>query len=147
MRGKIKDPGQCCHTNRGENAETITAPETQLDNIIIEGDRQPGYIENLLPIGAGNAIPTAQLVKLTGFKTVRDLQKQIEAERLSGALILSKSRYGGGYFLPSEGQAGQFEIADYVNTLTARAVSTFKTLSAARRALKRIEGQIPINEE
>lgn len=147
MSGIKKDPGQCCNTNRGKRAEAETASIALSEHTIVEGDRQPGYVESFLPAGAENAIPTAQLVKLTGFKTARELQRQIEAERLSGALILSKSRQGGGYFMPSEGQAGLYEIADYESTLTARAVSIFKTLSAARKALKRIEGQIHIDGE
>lgn len=148
MSGIKKDPGQCCNTNRGMSiVEATTAPIAHSEHNIDRASRQPGFVEKLLPIGAENAIPTAQLVKLTGFRTARELQKQIEAERLNGALILSKARHGGGYFLPGEGQAGQFEIADYVSTLTARAVGIFKTLSAAKKALEKLDGQTAIDGE
>ena len=100
-----------------------------------------GFVESLLPCGAENAIPTAELVKACGFSSARELQKQIEAERLHGALILSRSGNGGGYFLPSEGAAGQREIAEYVNTLRARALNTLRTLKTANAALEIIEGQ------
>ena len=148
MSRTIKDPGQCCNTNRGASIEeATTASEAHSEHTIVEGDRQPGEIEKLLLRGESNALRTADLVKQTGCRNNRELRARIERERLDGALILSTVRNGGGYFLPSEGLAGQYEIAGYVNTLTARAVSIFKTLSAARKALKRIEGQIPIDGE
>lgn len=103
--------------------------------------RQPGFIEGLLPRGENNAIPTAQLVALTGYRSARELQRQIEAERQRGALILSRSGNGGGYFLPSEGEKGKREIALYVQTLRARAVNTLRTIRSAKAALREVDGQ------
>lgn len=98
-------------------------------------DREIGLIESLLPRGEKHAIPAQRLVDLTRFKTVRQLQKQIEAERSRGALILSSS--SGGYFLPEN----KAEIRRFEKTLTRRALSTFRTLRTARAALRVVEGQ------
>ena len=103
--------------------------------------RQVGRIEALLRHGEKNAIATQDLVKLAEARTARDLQSDIEQERIAGALILSKGGHGGGYFLPAEGEAGRQEIAAFIRTLNARAVSTQRTLKAARRALASLDGQ------
>lgn len=89
----------------------------------------------LLPCGEENAISTQALVQLAGCSSVRQLQKQIEAERAQGALILSSS--AGGYFLPAD----RAEIRRYEVTLRRRALSTLRTLRVARQALKICEGQ------
>jgi hypothetical protein len=128
------------------NQRLVTAFETQEDNITNGSTRQPGEIEKLLRRGESNAIKVAELGRLAGGLNNRALRRQIEQERLDGALILSTVRNGGGYFLPSEGEAGQREIAAYINTLTARAVNTFRTLRVARRALRIINGQTEIAE-
>ena len=103
--------------------------------------RQPGFIEALLPQGAANAIPTADLVKLAGYRSARDLQKEIERERRHGALILSRGGGGGGYFVPSNGETGRHEIAEYMQTLRARAINTLCTIKSARAALAVMDGQ------
>lgn len=96
-------------------------------------------IASLLRHGRENAISTAQLVQMTGHRNARQLQKQIEAERAAGALILSSSR--GGYYLPGEGAQGRAEILAYKKTLYARAINTFRAAKAARLALKVLDGQ------
>lgn len=103
--------------------------------------KKQGRVESLLNHGAGNAIPTSELVELAGFKTSRQLQAQVEAERLDGALILSTSKRGGGYYLPADGPEGRKEINDFIRTLNARALNTLRTLKAARRALTQLDGQ------
>ena len=110
-------------------------------------DYQPGYVEAFLPRGERNAVSTLQLVALTGYHSARELQKQIEIERGRGALILSRSGNGGGYFMPSAGEAGKREIAVYVRTLRARALNTLRTLKTARAALAQIDGQESLNSE
>ena len=101
-----------------------------------------GFVEGFLLRGEQNAIETERLVALTGFRNARELQREIERERRNGALILSRSDGEGGYFLPSEGLAGQHEISRYVRTLRARALNTLRTLRAADAALADFEGQI-----
>ncbi len=98
-----------------------------------------GRIAALLPQGEKNAISTRELMELSGYASARQLQKQIEAERAAGALILSAST--GGYFRPSAGEAGRAEICRYEKTLRRRAISTFRTLKTARRVLRECYGQ------
>ena len=108
--------------------------------------QKQGLVESLLLEGEENATPSSELVRLTGCKSVRELQNQIAHERETGALILSTCRGGGGYFLPAPGEAGQREIAAFVTTLRARALNTLKALKAAREALQSIDGQVTLDD-
>lgn len=103
-------------------------------------------IHELLGQGQSNAIRTADLVRLTGCKSARDLQEQIAKEREAGHLILSSSRRGGGYYLPAPGAAGKAEIEAFVATLRARALNTLRILRDAKRALNDLDGQERITE-
>ena len=105
-----------------------------------KGKNQYHFIENLLPHGSENAIKTKDLLRITGFNTVRDLQKEIEAERRAGSLILSKTTDGGGYFLPVAGEQGAVEVRTFVQTLRARAINTFAALKSANEYLKQQDG-------
>lgn len=96
--------------------------------------------------GEQNALPSGELVRLTGFKSVRELQNEIAREREAGALILSSCRGGGGYFLPAPGEAGQREISAFVATLRARALNTLRVLKAAREALEGLDGQVSLDD-
>lgn len=99
-----------------------------------------------LPQGEDNAIKAKDLARQCGFKSARDLQHAIALEREAGALILSTCRHGGGYYRPSDGEAGKREINSFVATLASRAINTLRAIKAARRELKTIDGQISINE-
>jgi hypothetical protein len=94
--------------------------------------------------GAENALSTADLVKLTGVKSARELQAMIARERADGCLILSSNR--GGYFRPSDGEKGQLEIVAFCRTLLARALNTIKALKTAREALESVDGQTQIDD-
>lgn len=126
---------------RMETAALTGATFSMSDFNTAAGGRQAGFVEALLPQGEAHAVPTSALVALTGYRNARELQKEIERERIAGALILSKSGNGGGYYLPDDGEAGRREIAAFVRTVNARAVNSLRTLKAARRALKIAEGQ------
>ncbi|HJD45323.1 MAG TPA: hypothetical protein H9909_00635 [Candidatus Mediterraneibacter norfolkensis] len=92
-------------------------------------------IMNLLPVGKENAISTADLVRLMGCKSVRDLQERIAYERNHGAVICSGS--GRGYWKPKDRQ----EIQEFVRTMDARALNTLRAAKSARAALKVPDGQ------
>lgn len=109
------------------------------------GQKQ-GFVESLLPQGEANALSSRELVQLTGFRSVRDLQFEIAREREAGALILSTCRNGGGYFLPSDGAEGTREMCAFVTTLRARAFHTLKALKAAREMLQHIDGQLGLED-
>ena len=116
-------------------ADSSTTPYA---DYISAAGRSQGTIEQLLLPGAENAVTTRQLLAATGIRHVADLQRQIERERAAGALILSKCYDGGGYYLP----ASRDEIIRYERTLRRRALSTLRTLRAARRVLKDVDGQM-----
>ncbi len=92
-------------------------------------------IMGLLPVGKENAISTADLVRLTGCKSARDLQERIAYERNHGAVICSGS--GRGYWKPKNRQ----EIQEFVGTMDARALNTLRAAKSARAALKIPVGQ------
>ena len=108
--------------------------------------RKQGLVESLLLQGEENALPSSELVRLTGFRSIREQQSQIAHEREAGALILSTCRGSGGYFLPRPGEAGKQEIAAFVATLQARALNTLRALKAAREALESVEGQVGMDD-
>ena len=136
MTDKRKAPAGVGTPNEAltETGEALVSYE---QNITESGQIQ-GRIAALLPRGEENALPTLELMALAGYASVRQLQKQIEAERAAGALILSAS--AGGYFLPKN----RAEILRYERTLHSRAVNTLRTLQSARRALARIDGQMRV---
>lgn len=71
-------------------------------------------IMSLLPVGKENAISTAELVRLVGCGSARDLQERIAYERNHGAIICSGS--GSGYWRPKNRQ----EIQEFIDTMGAR---------------------------
>lgn len=94
-------------------------------------------IADILPKGEENAIKTAELVRLLGVASSRELRQLVSKEREAGALILSTLK--GGYFLPDDGEKGKAELAAYVRTLKAHALNTLKVLKPANKALKAME--------
>ena len=89
--------------------------------------------------GEENARSSQELVTVLGFSSGRELQKAIERERASGALILSSS--SGGYYLPDDGIKGRAELRRYLHTLRARAIGTLRSAQAARKELQSREGE------
>lgn len=89
-----------------------------------------------LHYGKENAIASKTLAKALGYRTVRDLQKEIERERAAGAVILSDP-CGGGYYLSNE----PHELLRFTQTLNARARNTMKAAESAQRALDAAIGQ------
>ena len=93
-----------------------------------------------LSYGRENAVRSKDLAKRLGFKTVRELQKQTEAERAAGYVILSDSQ-GAGYYLSND----PVELRRFVNTLNARAANTIRASESAQRALDAATGQLSID--
>ena len=89
-----------------------------------------------LSYGRENAIPSQALAEILGFKTIRELQKQIERERVAGAVILSDP-CGGGYYLSDNPE----ELRRFTRTLNARAKNTLRAAESAQRALDAATGQ------
>lgn len=78
------------------------------------------------------------LAEALGFRSVRELQKAVEAERAAGAVILSDP-CGGGYYLSDDPE----ELRRFTRTLNARAKNTLKAAESAQRALDTATGQGP----
>ena len=96
-----------------------------------------GVYENLLP-GKENALTPGYLVVKCHLSSVRMLQKQIEAERKAGKVILSNTTPPGGYYLPAAGDT--MEIRKFIRTLENRGENTLKALDRARDLLIELEG-------
>lgn len=130
----------------GRQMETAALSETTISqsNYTRTGEPKQGFVESLLPQGVANALSSRELVQLTGFRSVRELQAEIAREREAGALILSTCRNGGGYFIPSDGVEGTREMCAFVATLRARAFHTLKALKTAREVLQHIDGQLDL---
>ena len=88
-------------------------------------------IMSLLPVGKETAISTAELVRLVGCGSARDLQERIALERNAGAVICSSTT--GGYFRP----ANRMELAEFCRSLESRATNTLIAIQSAKRALAR----------
>ena len=93
-------------------------------------------VRDSLRYGKEAAIASKPLAEALGFRSVRDLQKQIERERAAGAVILSDP-CGGGYYLSNDPD----ELRRFTRTLNARAKNTLKAAESAQRALDDLTGQ------
>lgn len=93
-------------------------------------------VKDALLFGKENAIPSKQLAQILGFRSVRELQKAVELERLAGAVIISDP-CGAGYYLTDDPE----ELRRFTRTLNARAANTLKAAESAQRALDEAEGQ------
>ena len=93
-------------------------------------------VRDSLRYGKAAAIASKPLAEALGFRSVRDLQKQIEKERAAGAVILSDP-CGGGYYLSDAPAA----LLRFTRTLEARARNTIKAAKSAHRALDAATGQ------
>lgn len=89
-----------------------------------------------LSYGKASAIKSKDLVRLLGFRTIRDLQKQVETERAAGFVILSDA-CGAGYYRSNDPE----ELRRFTRTLIARAKNTAAAAKSAQIALDNATGQ------
>ena len=89
-----------------------------------------------LPYGRSNAIPWRDLALRLGFKSKRELQKQIEAERKCGYVILTDFS-GKGYFRSEEPD----DLKRFIRTMEAKARNTRIAIISAERELNKGTGQ------
>ena len=92
---------------------------------------------DFLPIGKCNKITSADLMRLTGISTPRELSAAVRQERLAGALILSTKSGGGGYYLPTDAA----EVEEFINSYSGEARSLFVMLRSAREYMK-VSGEV-----
>lgn len=93
-------------------------------------------VRDSLHYGKESAIPSKTLAKALSFRSVRELQKAVEAERAAGAVILCDSQ-GAGYYLSDD----PVELRKFIKTLNARAKNTIRAAESAQRALDAATGQ------
>lgn len=93
-------------------------------------------VYELLGIGEKAALSPDYLRAVLGLKSVRSLQKRIEAERERGLVILSSSQSPGGYYRPET----PAEIMAFIRTLENRGSKTLAVLDGARALLAEFEG-------
>ena len=93
-------------------------------------------VYDCLRYGKSNAIPSKILAAALGFRSVRELQKQVEAERAAGCVILCDSQ-GAGYYMSDD----PAELRRFTRTLNARAKNTLKAAESAQKALDAATGQ------
>lgn len=89
-----------------------------------------------LQFGRKNATSAKELMLRLGFKTKRELQKQIERERNLGYVILTDFS-GGGYFRSNDVD----DLKRFTRTMNAKAKNTLRALESAERALDAATGQ------
>ena len=88
--------------------------------------------------GIENAITPEYLATKYHFSSIRMLQKQIEAERKAGKVILSSTTPHGGYYHQAAGAT--IEIRKFIRTLENRGENTLRVLESARELLEELEG-------
>lgn len=93
-------------------------------------------VYDTLPYGRNNAIPWRDLALRLGFKTKRELQKQIESERKCGYVILTDFT-GKGYFRSEEPD----DLKRFIRTMEAKARNTRIAIISAERELNKATGQ------
>ena len=93
-------------------------------------------VYDTLPYGRNNAIPWRDLALRLGFKSKRELQKQIEAERKCGYVILTDFS-GKGYFRSEEPD----DLKRFIRTMEAKARNTRIAIISAERELNKATGQ------
>ena len=87
-------------------------------------------VRDSLRYGKAAAIASKPLAEALGFRSVRELQKQIENERAAGMVILSDP-HGGGYYRSNDPR----ELKQFIRTIYARAGNTLRAAESAQRAL------------
>lgn len=95
---------------------------------------------DLLPEGRENAISSAKLCDQLQCGSIRELQKQISAERAAGAVILSSST--GGYFKSKDPE----EIRRFILTTERRGRHTLHSTQSAKLYLAKLNGQLYLDE-
>ena len=93
-------------------------------------------ILDLLPTGKQNSIESQTLADLCSYKSVRELQKDIQVLRVyEGYVICSNTQSPGGYYLSDD----PTEIKQFILTLRNRANNTLRAVESAEKYLEEIE--------
>lgn len=89
-------------------------------------------IAELLNKGAGSAINSSMLQKVTGLDA-RVVLAQIERERKDGKQIIAKKKDGGGYYLPDTEE----ELKAYIYNKTNEIITNIETVLSIKNGKKK----------
>lgn len=102
-------------------------------------------ISEYVPYGAENAISRHDLLNVVrsafGDVSDREMRRMLEYARQNGNIIINFQN-GKGYFRPDSKE----EIEKYIRQEEARAKTIHFNLKSAKRALRRLEGQLTLDE-
>ena len=102
-------------------------------------------ISEYVPYGADNAISRHDLLNVVrsafGEVSDREMRRMLEYSRQNGNIIINFQN-GKGYFRPDSKE----EIEKYIRQEEARAKTIHFNLKSAKRALRRLEGQLTLDE-
>ena len=144
---RIKKAADDAGTIESGKAWGAEASDTRTMNNTASGQRKQGLIESALKQGAENAITGQDLARILGLGDARTVARFVQSEREAGAIILSSPGTAHpGYFLPSEGEKGRQEIAEFVCSMESRIANISRSAKTAVAALKTVEGQFEIEE-
>jgi hypothetical protein len=102
-------------------------------------------IAEYIPYGAENAIARHELLKIAqyflGDISDREMRRILETSRQNGNIIINFQN-GKGYFRPETRE----EVEQYIRQEEARAKKIQFNLKSARKALRKMEGQLTIDD-
>ena len=102
-------------------------------------------ISEYVPYGAENAISRHDLLNVVrsvfGEVSDREMRRMLEYSRQNGNIIINFQN-GKGYFRPDSKE----EIEKYIRQEEARAKTIHFNLKSAKMALRRLEGQLTLDE-
>lgn len=90
---------------------------------------------SIVPTGRENAVSMRYLARVFGVKE-RIIRQAILDARLSGYIVCGTSY---GYYYP----ANKGELVEYVHSAKSRAITSLRSLKAARALLKLSEAELP----
>lgn len=94
----------------------------------------------ILPTGKQNAVKSDELMRITGFHSIRAMRADIARSRTEGQIIACDTQTGG-YYLPADRE----ELTEFVKIIEARAKSTLYMLKSAKRKLQEYDGQCELD--
>ena len=102
-------------------------------------------ITEYIPYGAVNAIDRYDLLmavrNVLGYISDREMRRMLEYSRQNGNIIINFQN-GKGYFRPENKE----EIEKYIRQEEARAKKIQFNLKSARKALRKLEGQLTLDD-